>query len=361
MTKTNREITKSAGEHTRPNSWVDVLSQDVLDQQLGFFETRVKHPAMDRLLDDLMPLLTPHSESNIILLVGATGVGKSTLTRVLLKTLFERFSTLVQDDQTVIPLVAVEAYANGDNRHGFATLYEDMLDELMEPGQEKKAYVEVRDGRMVNRPHARRTVPALRKAVKQAVELRKTRVCVIDEAAHLMRFGKDTAVMDTLKSLSNTANVKWVLVGSFDLYDLVAEHGQIARRTAVLNLERYHLDDKEDCAAFKEVVRKLQAKWPCAEVPNFVAISDALLEVSLGCVGLLKSLMLDASAMQLRNGGKWDPIFLRKAVKANKLRELIRKEIEAGEAKVRDALHGDCLWDEKTLAELSRRMEPANV
>jgi hypothetical protein len=260
-----------------------------------------------------------------------------------------------------VPLVAVEAYANGNNRHGFATLYEDMLDELQEPGKTEKAHFEVENGKVLNRSQAKLTVAALRKAVKLAIELRKTRVCVIDEAAHLMRFGKDTAVMDTLKSLSNTANVKWVLVGSFDLYDLVAEHGQIARRTAVLNLERYHLDDREDRSAFKEVVRKLQAKWPCEQVPNFLAISDELLEVSLGCVGLLKSLMLDASAMQLRNGGKWNPVFLRKAAKSNKLREVIRKEIEAGEVKIRDALHGDCLWDEKALAELTRRMEPVGA
>ena len=36
--------------------------------------------------------------------------------------------------------------------------------------------------------------------------------------------------MDTLKSLANTTGVKFVLIGSFDLFDLVAEHGQVARR-----------------------------------------------------------------------------------------------------------------------------------
>jgi nucleoside-triphosphatase THEP1 len=289
------------------NHWVDVLSHKLLDQQRAFFDVRVRHPAMKRLLDDLMPLLMPHSESNIIIITGATGVGKSLLTRVLLKSLFEDFAQLLESDQTVIPLVSVEAYANGDTRHGFKTLYEDLGEQLLEPGAERKSCIEVHDGKMVNNPQAKWTIPALRKAVERALRMRKTRVCVIDEAAQLMRFGKETAVMDTLKSMSNTAGVKWVLVGSFDLYDLIADHGQIARRTTVLCLDRYHLEKAEDRAAFKDVVKKLQAKWPCEEVPNFVAISDELLEVALGCVGLLKSLMLDASAMQLRNGGKWDP------------------------------------------------------
>jgi len=53
----------------------------------------------------------------------------------------------------------------------------------------------------------------------------------------MMRFGRDAAVMDTLKSLANTTNTKIVLVGSFDLFDLVEEHGQIARRATFINLE----------------------------------------------------------------------------------------------------------------------------
>lgn len=355
----NKVQSLSQGEMT--NTWASVLSEALLAKQKEFFDVRVKHPAMERLLNDLMPLLTPHSESNIIVIVGATGVGKSTLFRVLLKTLFKQFEQIVENDQTIVPLVAVEARSDGDGRPGFETLYEDMLRELIEPETDNKVCIEVMNGKMLNRPQSKGTVRALRKAVKDALASRKTKVCVIDEAAHLLRFAKDVAVMDTLKSLSNTSNIKWVLVGSFDLFDLIEESGQIARRAEVLNLERYHLDEPEDRKAFKEVVLKLQNKWPCKEeVPNFVGISDELLEISLGCVGLLKSLMLDACAMQLRNDGKWDRAFLGKAAKSNKLREVIRKEIEAGEAKVRDALHGDCLWDEKTYAELSRRLEPSH-
>jgi hypothetical protein len=45
--------------------------------------------------------------------------------------------------------------------------------------------------------------------------------------------------------------------------------------------------------------------------------------------------LLDLSAMQLQNGGEWDPQFLPRAAKANKLKEIIRKEIVDGENKVR--------------------------
>ena len=346
-------------EPPKKKAWIEGLTQEMIEKQLALYQTRVKHPAMQKLLDDLMPLLMPHSESNIIIVTGATGVGKSTLTRVVLKSLMDEFAQLVLSDAAVIPMISVEAYANGDVRHGFKGLFQSLIQELAEPGAEQKAPVTIKEGRMVVAPQAKYTVEGLRTVLEKALTLRRTRVGVIDEAAHLMRFGKDAAVMDTLKSIANTSGCKWLLVGSFDLFDLVVENGQVARRTSILNLERYQLDAPEDRLMFRDVVKKLQARWPADDVPNFVAISDALLEVSLGCVGLLKSLLLDASAMQLRNGGVWRPEFLKKAAKANKLRDVIRKEIEIGEAKVRDALHGESLWDDDTFSKLVHKMETA--
>lgn len=339
------------------NNWKIGLTPEMVAKQLAFFRARVKHRSMDSLLGQLMPMLMPHTDSNVIIVTGATGAGKSTLTRVLLKSLFEDFVQLMQEDRSAIPLISVEAYANGDTRHGFKGLFQSMLEQLAEPGGERKVTSSVQDGRLILQPQGKETIPMLRKCVQGALNARRTQVGVIDEAAHLLRFAKDTVVMDTLKSLSNTSGTKWIFVGSFDLLDLVTEGGQIARRTSVLCLERYHIEKADDRKDFLSVVSKLQEKWPCSEVPNFVAISDPLMEASLGCVGLLKSIMLDTSAMQLRAGGKWNPLFLRRAAKSNALREVIRREIEQGEEKVRAAVYGNSLWDDEAFAKLASKME----
>jgi hypothetical protein len=65
--------------------------------------------------------------------------------------------------------------------------------------------------------------------------------------------------------------------------------------------------------------------------------------------------MLEVSAMQLRAGGMWDPRLLPKAAKSNALRRVIEKEIREGEAKIRDALLGDSLWDDKALKALEQK------
>jgi len=345
---------------TQKPSFMKGLSKEAQEKQLVFFNVRVRHRKLDETLDDLALLLTAPSESNIIFVLGATGVGKSTMNICLLGNLTEFFAQEEENDASVISIVYVEAYANGDTRHGFRELYEDMRDGLCEPGTARKTAIEVQDGRVVVTPQRRETIASLRRQVERGFTHRKSKICVIDEAFHMTRFAKEAAVMDTLKSIANKTGIKLVLVGSFDLLDFAMEHGQIARRTVVLNFDRYHRDLEPDRKEFKEIVRKLVAKWPCTERPNFVAISDDLMDATLGCVGLLKSLLLDASAMQLRNEGKWDPKFLVKAAKSNKLISVVRKEIEAGETRVKDALFGESLWDEKALARLTLAMRSVN-
>jgi hypothetical protein len=60
--------------------------------------------------------------------------------------------------------------------------------------------------------------------------------------------------------------------------------------------------------------------------------------------------------LQIRNNGEWSPKFLQRAAQASKLRKVIEKEIEMGEAKVRDALYGQSMWDDKALEKLALRM-----
>lgn len=339
-------MTKEAQTTSTPSTptWTIGLTPEMVSKQQEFYNVRVRHPAMVQLLDDLVPLLMPHSESNIIVVTGATGVGKSTVSGGLLNSLLKDFLPLMQQDKGCIPHFRVEAYANGDVQHSFKDLYFNMLKELQEPTDDRKVPSQIQGGKMVMSPLKRDTVPGLRLALENALKARSTRVGVIDEAAHLLRFSKKAVVMDTLKSLANTTGVKWVLVGSFDLFDLIVENGQVARRSTILNLERYRSDKAADRAAFRKVVEALQARWPSEEVPNFAAISDELMEVSLGCIGLLKSLLLDASAMQLRNHGKWKSDFLMKAAKSSKMYQVISREIEVGEEKVKSALYGNSPW-----------------
>lgn len=333
------------------------LNDEQRKLQKAFHDVRVRHPKLDAVLEQIHPLLMPHSESNIVYIVGATGTGKSTLSRYALNHFYDQYADLTASDISAIPVVNVEAYCDGDTRHGFRGLYEDLRTALQEPATNRKTFIEEADGIMTLRPTKRLTIRQLRSLVEKGLKRRCTKVVVIDEAYHLLKFAKDSAVMDTLKSLANTTGTKLVLVGSFDLFSLVESHAQVARRSAFVHFERYRPERSEDCTAFRNIVLSLQDKWPVADVPNFVAIWDELMTLSLGCVGLLKGFLLDALAMQLLNADRWDYEFLQRAAMANKLRAIIEQEILSGEHEIEETLCGQSAWDSKRVAELRRRME----
>lgn len=333
------------------------LNDEQRKLQKAFHDVRVRHPKLDAVLEQIHPLLMPHSESNIVYIVGATGTGKSTLSRYALNHFYDQYADLAASDISAIPVVNVEAYCDGDTRHGFRGLYEDLRTALQEPATNRKTFIEEADGIMTLRPTKRLTIRQLRSLVEKGLKRRCTKVVVTDEAYHLLKFAKDSAVMDTLKSLANTTGTKLVLVGSFDLFSLVESHAQVARRSAFVHFERYRPERSEDCTAFRNIVLSLQDKWPVADVPNFVAIWDELMTLSLGCVGLLKGFLLDALAMQLLNADRWDYEFLQRAAMANKLRAIIEQEILSGEHEIEETLCGQSAWDSKRVAELRRRME----
>jgi len=328
--------------------------------QKAFYDVRVTHPKLEGVISDLSPLLMPHSESNIVCIVGATGTGKTTLGKFALQRLFEGYAGLIQSDVSAIPVVHVEAQApvKQKQKQGLEGLFRDLQSKLQDPAPGRKSFLEERDGRMTLNSTGTED-DRLLESVRNLLTYRQTRVWVIDEAYQLLKLADYESVMDVLKSLSNTTQTKIVLIGSFDLYSLVGGHAQVARRSNIINFDRYHIDNPHDGAAFREIIELLQAKWPCTEVPQFVDIWDSLLELTLGCVGLLKSFLLDASAHQLTNHGVWKPEFLQKAAKSIALRNVIKAEIDQGEAMLHEAVYGQSLFDDKKVRELSRRMGAA--
>lgn len=320
--------------------------------QDAFFDTRVMHAKMREAMESLETLLASRSESVITLVVGATGVGKTTFAQALTRRLDGAYAEEIDADPTCMPVVVVQAYTNGESKPSFRDLFQDIL-KATNPLEHAAMSINREDGRIWVRSTTHDSVAALRRRVEQALRHRKVRVLVIDEAYHLCRYANSGAVLDTLKSIANTAGVILVLVGSYELHTLVESHAQVARRTSVILFERYDISDAADRAEWKQVVQALQAKWSCEYVPNFANISDALLEACLGCVGLLKSLLLEASGMQLANEGVWDDKFLKLSAKSVTLREVIRQEIERGEIRVRESVRGNSLWDATTMGQLS--------
>src|SRR5690606_2883315 len=150
-------------------------------------------------------------------------------------------------------------------------------------------------GRMVRpRSSSGQSLASLRTAVERALEARGTKLLVIDEAAHIIRQSSPRRLeiqLDTLKSLSNACGAQILLIGAYDLYQLMSLSGQLSRRTHVLHFERYRQDCPEDVNAFRGCIQKFQSVLPHLWDNQLIKHAGALHENTVGCIGTLSAIL----------------------------------------------------------------------
>lgn len=303
---------------------------------------RIKHTRIHQAMNELNSLIYPDSQDNLLLVCGPTGVGKSTLTQHLVEAALTKARAAMDDNAGLIPAAYVEAPASGEDEFSWRLFYECILAQL-DGGLTlpKHPYGVDANGRMVRAGGPpRSSLAGLRTAVERALRERGTQFLVIDEAAHIIRQtspGRLQIQLDTLKSLTNKCGTQMVLVGSYDLYQLMSLSGQLARRTHVMHFERYREDSEDDLRAFRACVQKFQDALPHIWGQALLPHAQALQENTLGCIGTL-SAVLTRAAKLAQADGKWSTEALRRALLTDAQRTSILAEILEGEAAINPGL-----------------------
>ena len=156
--------------------------------------------------------------------------------------------------------------------------------------------------------------------------------------------------MDTLKSLSDVRDTKLLLIGAYDVAELMTSYDQVARRGENIHYRRYHIGNREDEKEFCLILKKFLSLWPCKEVPPLAERWREIMSVSLGSPGLLKMFCLRLLCLQISSKGeRFDPKMLIKAAKAKKLLETIERMTMAGEEVLRGACYGESIFADTKL------------
>lgn len=309
------------------------------DDRLAYFEAiRLRHPRVSQALADLKLMSKPGAGSNITLLVGPTGVGKSTVVQAMRDQVLAENREQMQKNLGMIPIIVAEAPASGERGFSWRIFYQRVGEELQEPLMTRKQETHTEDGRVTVRPvSTRATVAALRTSVEKALVYRSTSIVVVDEAVHLLRNIHGNTLenhMDALKSLANICGVNIILVGSYDLIKLMHLSGQVARRTAIVHFPRYLTGEELDERAFAKVVEKLASYLPLEAEVDLSGYAEDLQKACVGCVGILKDTLSRALAITLRSGGKWQEAHLEQALLSPMQHDAILREIVEGEQKM---------------------------
>lgn len=306
-------------------------------------QLRINHTRVKQVTGELKTLIYPDSQDSLLLVCGPTGAGKSTLARHLVESELAASHTDMQTDAGLIPAIYVEAPASGEADFSWRLFYQRILEQLeSDTCLPKYAFgIDEETGRLVRpRRAVDRTLAGLRSAVERALRQRNTRFLVIDEAAHIIRQTRASRLeiqLDTLKSLANECGVQIVLVGAYDLYQLVSLSGQLARRTHILHFERYREDVSTDVRAFSACVRIFELELPVLWAGQLMPHVQALHENTLGCIGTLSAVLTRAAKFAEASGG-WATDALLRALLTQAQRAKILEEILDGEAAINPGL-----------------------
>ncbi|MCI0413571.1 ATP-binding protein [bacterium] len=279
---------------------------------MKYFEDYVAaHELLDNLFADLRNAILLPAGTSILTVIGPTGVGKTFLRKLIESEILEEWSRIQKEDaewdRGRIPVVSTEVIARDKLQFSWNGFYERVLRALYEPLIDQKIDIKPIKPDPYRLVCSYRSVSGnkLRFALESALIHRKPFAVFVDEAQHLIRCGgyKLQDQMDCIKSIANTTGVIHVLMGTYEMADLLDLSDQLMRRTLPLHFRRYH-ESTRDLRVFANVIYSFQRKMPVPTEPNLIEHRQFLYERSLGCVGILKDWLMRSLNRAYRNGGK---------------------------------------------------------
>ncbi len=269
-----------------PESFPPELLAQSVEARLEHFERRcfISHPRLQEALEEIIQAICPPGEQTstrrpgtMVLVIGPSRVGKTTLIRLLEERLLARTQALMASDPNFMPFASILAAGSGANRFEWVEYYRAVLRALRDP------FV---DGKV-----ARIRARELREAMETALHERNPLAIIVDEAHHLAEAARGSRLqsqLNHLKHFENSTGVSHILVGTYEMRPFRKANAQLACRSVDVHFPRYDASIEADAQIFQSVVWALQRQIPVEKEPPLTDHWEFLYARSIGCIGLLK-------------------------------------------------------------------------
>lgn len=294
------QISQHDDESDEPERFDPSLLHQPAEFRQNFFENEciILHLRLLEACDKiLLAICSPGEGSNlsrldkIVLVIGPTRVGKTTLIRELEKRLLARAKERMLLDPGFIPYITVNIPPSGFQWIDF---YKAVLRALRDP------FIDRRMNTLRGRD--------FREAMEVALLQRKPYAVIVDEAQHLAKASRGSSLqdqVDQLKYFENVTGVSHVLVGTYEMRPFRKINAQLACRSIDVHFPRYDATKDDELKLFQSTLWALQRLLPLEEEPLLVENHWELLYASsIGCIGQLKMHLNDALALALSEGAK---------------------------------------------------------
>jgi len=286
-----------------------------VDARVKWFDAQiVPHATLTDARDRVLDTLRGPKDKNLIFVIGPAGCGKSTLCHIVRAARAAEFKLEAIDPshilQVLLTAVAPDNTPHRVSNFDFSDFDARFLLALDEPLLNHKIAIEPPPN-LVSAPplllpgESKASAAVVRRLAERAAQNRAVRDVHIDEAQDIganTTTGSQLAQMNSIKARATLMRVKLVLYGTYDLIILLDQEPQVDRRSRYVHLRRYEAERSEDLNEFKKIVRSFQAIMPIAPQPDLEGKWEYLYMQSIGCVGILKTLLSGAlrSALEER-------------------------------------------------------------
>lgn len=253
-----------------------------IDEINGISRVKIEHRKWQETVNQIYAHLVTLSNGELVCLTGPSRAGKSELINEMMH-LFEGQNDF--NETGLMPVVYVDA-ENCSTRGSFSTkaFTLKLLDAVKHPFYSHN-----------NEHKNSKSEGDYRRALEKTMKARKVKYLIIDEAQHVKFAGSNPewaeAIMNSWKCLARNTNVILVIVGAYEILEIICTSSHMVGRKYQVNLGRY-LENESDIIEFKAIVDKYGA------LLNKEALLSENLEllykVSFGCVGLLRRFLMDA-------------------------------------------------------------------
>lgn len=309
------------------------------DYQAKLERCLIEHPRFEEAKNKILRYLRFPTDKKIVYVIGPSGVGKTRLAEKIASTICADpvLKARIDADPGCIPCISFEVPCISNNgRFAWSSFYHTYYNQLECP-------LVPRTGGLAPLPMPdRRGTPE--DLVLNAVKHRRPMVALLDEANHFANVATGKWLveqMTRIKSFANRSKVLHVGFGTYELVGLTNLSDQLARRSEIIHFRRYSASE-EDLAAFATVVGNFQRTIPVVHHLDLRTHLKYLHERTLGCVGTLKTWLVDAlgnADAEGRSAIRLEDLKVT-ALPLDRLETMLEKAIE-GESCLRESTEAD--------------------
>jgi hypothetical protein len=290
----------------------------------------IPHRNLMRVINEARTLMTAGAGLSVTLVVGPTGVGKTTFGRMQLRKLLHSYRIQIQEDPSLIPAVMCEVDAAGKGAEtNFVLLYSRICSALLAPS--------ALDGfcfpKEPNTP-----VELLRNSqlmMEAAIRARRLEHLILDEVLHFAHSTTEPIhIGNMIKSFSNRSRFNVLMLGAYGCEALVVASEQLARRISVIHYERYK-DSHEDFVEYATFAKSVLVALPYHFEVDIENRLEYLFEGTFGLTGVTVDVLSHAAkrcAEEKRP--RWNDAFLQKAMPSKAAQRKIVRSTLRGERDV---------------------------